>query len=70
VFTDDVAKLVSQLGADVSKTSALEINQASSIAQIGLDCDGTDHRLAQNVLFAELLCLETLQAIEKTVVNV
>ncbi len=37
VFTDDVAKLVPQLGADVSKTSALEINQASSIAQgIGL----------------------------------
>ena len=37
VFTDDVAKLVPQLEADVSKTSALEINQASSIAQgIGL----------------------------------
>ena len=37
VFTDDVAKLVPQLGADVSKTSALEINQAPSIAQgIGL----------------------------------
>jgi conjugative relaxase-like TrwC/TraI family protein len=37
VFTDDVAKLVPQLGADVSKTSALEINQASSIAQgVGL----------------------------------
>jgi len=37
VFTDDVAKLVPQLGADVSKTSALEINQSSSIAQgIGL----------------------------------
>ena len=37
VFTDDVAKLDHQLGADVSKTSALEINQASSIAQgIGL----------------------------------
>jgi len=37
VFTDDVAKLVPQLGADVSKTSALEINQTSSIAQgIGL----------------------------------
>jgi len=37
VFTNDVAKLVLQLGADVSKTSALEINQASSIAQgIGL----------------------------------
>jgi len=37
VFTDDVAKLGPQLGADVSKTSALEINQASSIAQgIGL----------------------------------
>jgi len=37
VFTDDVAKLGPQLGADVSKTSALEINQASPIAQgIGL----------------------------------
>ena len=37
VFTDDVAKLVPQLGADVSKTSALEINPVSSIAQgIGL----------------------------------
>lgn len=30
VFTDDVAKLVPQLGADVSKTSALEINQPLS----------------------------------------
>ena len=37
VFTDDMAKLVPQLEADVSKTSALEIKQASSIAQgIGL----------------------------------
>jgi conjugative relaxase-like TrwC/TraI family protein len=37
LFTDDVAKLSRQLGADVSKTSALEINQASSVAQgIGL----------------------------------
>ena len=37
IFTDDVAKLVPQLGADVSKTSALEINQPSSIAQrVGL----------------------------------
>jgi conjugative relaxase-like TrwC/TraI family protein len=37
VFTDDVAKLVPQLEADVSKTSALEMNQASSMAQgIGL----------------------------------
>jgi len=33
LFTDDVAKLGPQLGADVSKTSALEINQASSITQ-------------------------------------
>ena len=33
VFTDKVAKLGPQLGADISKTSALEINQASSIAQ-------------------------------------
>jgi conjugative relaxase-like TrwC/TraI family protein len=31
VFTDDLAKLRPQLGADVSKTSALEIDQASSI---------------------------------------
>jgi conjugative relaxase-like TrwC/TraI family protein len=37
LFTDDLAKLEPQLGADVSKTSALEINQASSIAHgIGL----------------------------------
>ena len=37
LFTDDMAKLGPQLGADVSKTSALEINQASSIAPgIGL----------------------------------
>ena len=33
LFTDDMAKLGPQLGAEVSKTSALEINQASSIAQ-------------------------------------
>src|ERR1700689_1057632 len=33
LFTDDLAKLGPPLGADVSKTSALEINQASSIAQ-------------------------------------
>jgi conjugative relaxase-like TrwC/TraI family protein len=37
LFTDDLAKLGPQLGAEVSKTSALEINKASSIAQgIGL----------------------------------
>jgi ATP-dependent exoDNAse (exonuclease V) alpha subunit len=37
LFTDDMAKLVPQLGADVSKTSALEINQPSSVGQgIGL----------------------------------
>jgi conjugative relaxase-like TrwC/TraI family protein len=37
LFTDDMSKLGPQLGADVTKTSALEINQASSIAQgIGL----------------------------------
>ena len=37
LFTDDMAKLGPQLGADVSKTSALEISQASSKAQgIGL----------------------------------
>jgi conjugative relaxase-like TrwC/TraI family protein len=33
LFTDDMAKLRPQLGAEVSKTSALEINQSSSIAQ-------------------------------------
>src|SRR3984893_8263856 len=33
LFTDDLAKLGPQLGAEVSKTSALEINQASSMAQ-------------------------------------
>jgi ATP-dependent exoDNAse (exonuclease V) alpha subunit len=32
LFTDDIAKLGPQLGADVSKTSALEINQTSSMA--------------------------------------
>jgi conjugative relaxase-like TrwC/TraI family protein len=37
LFTDDMAKLGPQLGTDVSKTSALEINQGSSVAQgIGL----------------------------------
>jgi conjugative relaxase-like TrwC/TraI family protein len=37
LFTDNMAKLEPQLGADVSKTSALEINRASSIGQgIGL----------------------------------
>jgi conjugative relaxase-like TrwC/TraI family protein len=37
LFTDDMAKLGPQLGADVSKTSALEITPASSVAQgIGL----------------------------------
>ena len=33
LFTDDMAKLGPQLGADVSKTSALEINQAPPVAQ-------------------------------------
>jgi conjugative relaxase-like TrwC/TraI family protein len=33
LFTDDVAKLGRRLGADVSKTSALEINPASSVAR-------------------------------------
>jgi conjugative relaxase-like TrwC/TraI family protein len=33
LFTDDMAKLRPQLGADVSKTSALEISQVSSVAQ-------------------------------------
>jgi ATP-dependent exoDNAse (exonuclease V) alpha subunit len=33
LFTDDMAKLNPQLSADVSKTSALEINQTPSVAQ-------------------------------------
>jgi conjugative relaxase-like TrwC/TraI family protein len=33
LFTDDMAKLAPQLGADVSKTSALELNPAPSVAQ-------------------------------------
>jgi conjugative relaxase-like TrwC/TraI family protein len=33
LFTDDMAKLRPQLGADVSKTAALEINHATSVAQ-------------------------------------
>jgi ATP-dependent exoDNAse (exonuclease V) alpha subunit len=33
LFTDDLAKLGPQLGADVSKTSALEIDQGSAIGQ-------------------------------------
>jgi len=33
LFTNDLAKLGPQLGADVSKTSALEINQGSSVGE-------------------------------------
>ena len=33
LFTDDMGKLGPHLGADVSKTSALEVSQASSVAQ-------------------------------------
>ena len=33
LFTDDMAKLVPQLGAEVSKTSALEVGQPSSVVQ-------------------------------------
>jgi ATP-dependent exoDNAse (exonuclease V) alpha subunit len=33
LFTDDVAKLSPQLSANVSKTSALEVSQAPTIAQ-------------------------------------
>jgi conjugative relaxase-like TrwC/TraI family protein len=33
LFTNDITKLGPQLASDVSKTSALEINQASSVAQ-------------------------------------
>ncbi len=33
LFTDDMAKLAPQLGADVSKTSALELNPSPSVAQ-------------------------------------
>jgi ATP-dependent exoDNAse (exonuclease V) alpha subunit len=36
LFTDDMARLGPQLGSDVSKTSALEINQASIAQGIGL----------------------------------
>jgi ATP-dependent exoDNAse (exonuclease V) alpha subunit len=37
IYTDDMAKVAPQLETEVSKTSALEVNQASSIAQgIGL----------------------------------
>ena len=34
LFTDDVARLSHQLGAEVSKTTALEINQGSSVAPV------------------------------------
>jgi len=34
LFTDDMTKLAPQLGADVSKTSALEVTQASSAAHV------------------------------------
>jgi hypothetical protein len=38
LFTDDMAKLAPQVGGDTSKTSALEISQASSVAPgIGLE---------------------------------
>jgi ATP-dependent exoDNAse (exonuclease V) alpha subunit len=33
LFTDDMAKLGPQLGADVSKSSALEVNQGASVVQ-------------------------------------
>jgi ATP-dependent exoDNAse (exonuclease V) alpha subunit len=33
LFTDDMTKLGPQLGADVSKTSALEVTQTPSVAQ-------------------------------------
>jgi hypothetical protein len=33
LFTDDLAKLGPQLGAEVSKTSPLEIDQVPSVAQ-------------------------------------
>jgi ATP-dependent exoDNAse (exonuclease V) alpha subunit len=33
LFTDDMTKLSPQLSADVSKTSALEINQSTSVSQ-------------------------------------
>lgn len=56
VFTDDLAKLVPQLGADVSKTSALEINQASSIVQGIWAGAVTTIRLAVNVLSRQAFC--------------
>jgi len=38
IFTDDVTKLIPQLAADVSKTSALEINEGPSLFHgIGID---------------------------------
>lgn len=38
IFTDDVTRLAQQLGMEVSKTAALEINQTVSIGYgIGLD---------------------------------
>jgi len=41
LFTDDMAKLCPQLSADVSKTSALEINQPAPVAQeIGIGMGG------------------------------
>jgi ATP-dependent exoDNAse (exonuclease V) alpha subunit len=46
LFTDDMRKLNPQLGADVSKTSALEINQTSSLMSPRRPCNScskTDH---------------------------
>lgn len=40
LFTDDMSKLGPKLEADVSKTSALEISQVSSVAQgFGWECE-------------------------------
>lgn len=33
LFTDDAAKLAQQIGAEITKTTALEIGQSSSIGQ-------------------------------------
>jgi hypothetical protein len=39
LFTDNVAKLFPQFATDVSKTSALEINQSVSVGQgLGMGC--------------------------------
>jgi hypothetical protein len=51
LFTDDVAKLEPQLGSEVSKAPALEINQSASIAQgIGMGLSQTPPTLPDTAL--------------------